>query len=291
MRSICIFLALFFKAALGASYTPSDAKQWAVTWLSPSSAPGKTEGGKSTYQDGMPLGNGRTTVLAWANVTTGGIGFWIGNQDAMSSNTDLFKLALLQVSLSPNPFTQGTFFNQTLDVSTATITIHAGGTGLGDYAVLLTAYVDANSDTLMLTTASRDPTHLYSLSATLSSSRPPGVWQYKEGFADCAPVFSNPDVALDPLPTAPFHLARPPPQSTADKFRHATGAQRPQRTLSSLPPTAAFQPNSLVWYHRNAPEDGLTINTTLTLQHIPQLVRSPSKASSFFPAPIRITHH
>ena len=264
-----------FSLLLGAALTapaPSDPSQWTQTWLAPSSGPGKTQGGRATYQDGMPLGNGRTTVLAWANASAGGIGFYLGHQDAMSSNTDLFKLGLLQVALSPNPFTQGTFFNQSLDLGTATLTIYAGGTSLADYAVLLTAYVDANSDTLMLSAAARDAAARYSLTATVSSTRPATRWQYSEGFADCAPVFANPDVALDPLPACPLPLARLPPQAPSDAFRHATGAARPLRALPSFPPAHALQPASLVFYHRNAPEDGLTVNATLTLQHLAQLI-------------------
>jgi alpha-L-fucosidase 2 len=263
-------LSLCMQCAL--AFAPSDALQWTVNWLTPTTEPGRSQGGKSTYQGAMPLGNGRLTVLGWANATSGGIGFYLGHQDAMSSNTDLFKLALLQVSLSPSPFSQGSFFNQSLDLSTATLRLYAGGTSLSDYAVLFEAYVDANADQLLLSVASRDPSKTYSLTATLSSTRPAARWQQQESFADCAPVFNNPDVALDPLPAAPIPLARPPPQSEAEKFRHATGATRPQRALARLPPLAAFQPGSLIWYHRNAPEDGLTIPTTLTLQHLEALI-------------------
>lgn len=53
----------------------------------------------------MPLGNGRTTALAWANVTTGGVGIYLGSQEALSGQTELFKLALIQLSVTPNPFT------------------------------------------------------------------------------------------------------------------------------------------------------------------------------------------
>ena len=58
--------------------------------------------GRPTYAGAMPLGNGRTTALAWANVSAGGVGIYLGSQDAMASSTDLLKLALLQVALAPN---------------------------------------------------------------------------------------------------------------------------------------------------------------------------------------------
>jgi hypothetical protein len=55
----------------------------------------------------MPLGNGALTVSAWANVSAGGISAYIGHQGAMSSHCELFKIALLTLSLSPSPFAQG----------------------------------------------------------------------------------------------------------------------------------------------------------------------------------------
>ena len=50
---------------------------------------------------------------------------------------ELFKLGLLQVALTPNPFLAGPYFNQTLDVSTASVLVHAGGTAFADHAVAL----------------------------------------------------------------------------------------------------------------------------------------------------------
>jgi hypothetical protein len=79
-----IILLLLSSLALG--YTPSYT--YNPSWSSPSTGPGKTQGGKPTYQDAMPLGNGALTALAWANVTNGGAGLYIGHQQAMSSHTE-----------------------------------------------------------------------------------------------------------------------------------------------------------------------------------------------------------
>lgn len=80
-----------------------------VEWTKPTIEPGKTQSGASTYQGAMPLGNGALTALAWPNVTSGGVGLYIGHQNAMSSWTELFKLGLVQIVLSPNPFSSGVY--------------------------------------------------------------------------------------------------------------------------------------------------------------------------------------
>jgi hypothetical protein len=80
------------------------------------------------YADSMPLGNGAFTASAWANVSAGGVSILLGHQNAHSSHTELFKLGLLTVALSPSPFLSGPFFSQTLDAATATVTVLAGGT-------------------------------------------------------------------------------------------------------------------------------------------------------------------
>ena len=44
-------------------------------------------------------------ALAWANTSTGGVGIYLGSQEAMGAQTELFKLALLELVISPNPYT------------------------------------------------------------------------------------------------------------------------------------------------------------------------------------------
>jgi hypothetical protein len=253
---------------------PSTANihEYRVSWTEPSSGPGRTIGNKDTFQDAMPLGNGALTALAWANVTNGGIGLYIGHQAAMSSHTELFKLALVQVALSPNPFDiGGRYFNQTIDLSTGTVLVYAGGSPT-NVAAVLSVWVDANSDTLFVDISSPSGT-AYSLTATVASVRPSDVWTYVPPFW-CANVTSQPDVFVDPVPaTMPLHA--PAPQTAEEAFRHASGHLRPTRTLSAsdrLPPFGAFQPGSVIIYHRNEASDGFTLKEVLTQQGIEHLI-------------------
>jgi hypothetical protein len=219
----------------------------------------------------MPLGNGALTALAWANVTSGGIGMYIGHQAAMSSHTELFKLALVQVALTPNPFVGARYFNQTIDLATGTVLVYAGDSST-NVAVVLSVWVDANSDTAFVDVSSPSGTS-YSLSATVASVRPSDVWTYIPPFW-CANVTSQPDVFVDPLP-GPTVLHAPVAQTAEEAFRHASGHLRPTRTLAAsgrLPAFAAFQPGSVIIYHRNEASDGNTLKDVLTQQGIEHLL-------------------
>ena len=135
------------------------------------------------------MGNGRTTLLAWANVTAGGVGMYIGHQDAMSSNTDLFKMGLLQVAVSPNPFALGPYFNQSLDMSLGCLLLHAGGSDFSSLALTLRCCVHALTDQITVTATAGSLSSLFNVSIEVSSTRPPVVWQYKDAFAACDAVF------------------------------------------------------------------------------------------------------
>ena len=135
------------------------------------------------------MGNGRTTLLAWANVTSGGVGMYIGHQDAMSSNTDLFKMGLLQVAVSPNPFDHGPYFNQTLDMSIGCMLLHAGGYNFSSFVLTLRCCVHALSDQITVTATARTPSIPFNISVDVSSTRPEGVWKYKDAFASCDNVY------------------------------------------------------------------------------------------------------
>jgi hypothetical protein len=249
-----------------------------VGWKAPSAGPGITEGGQPTYADAMPLGNGALTALAWANVSIGGASMYLGHQNAMSSWTELFRLAQVDVALSPSPFSAGPFFNQTLDLSTGTFMLYAGGTSMDDYAVLLTVWADANADVLYVDATSRVPTSTFSLIVTITSTRPAGVWSYLPPFATCAAsVTSQPDVFVDPVPTTPAlaRKAHRTPQSAEDAIRHASGARHPLRQHFARGGEAvfgAFQPGSLISFHRNVDSDGLSMNLTLTQQGAASLI-------------------
>jgi hypothetical protein len=218
----------------------------------------------------MPLGNGRLTALAWANASAGGIGVMLAHQDAMSSATEPFKLGLVQLALTPNPFDAGAFFNQTLDLETASVFIYAGGTSLADFAVSIRVWADANADGLYIDIASGDGKTTYSIAAALDTLRPTTNYSYTLQFSSCSTWTSQPDVFVDPLP-APVSLPAPRALSAEDRFRRASEIERPSSILiksGTLTPGArvGFLPGSVAIYHRNADSDGLTVNETLTQQ-------------------------
>ena len=98
-----------------------------VSWNTPTAEPGRNEGGQPTFQGGMPLGNGDLAVLAWPNVTAGSLDLYVAKADAFASDTLLFKLAHVSLSVNPNPFTGAAYFNQTLDLQSGTV--RSGGFG------------------------------------------------------------------------------------------------------------------------------------------------------------------
>lgn len=55
-------LALVVLGIVQASAFTGGPSDFNVGWSTPSAQPGRTIGGLDTYQDGMPLGNGRVTV-------------------------------------------------------------------------------------------------------------------------------------------------------------------------------------------------------------------------------------
>jgi len=271
MRRMLKTIILLLLSSLALGYTPSYT--YNPSWSSPSTGPGKTQGGKPTYQDAMPLGNGALTALAWANLTNGGAGLYIGHQQAMSSHTELFKLAVIQISLTPNPYAAGSYFNQTVDFATGTVSIFLGGSSMQTATALLSIWVDANSDALFVDVSSPSG-QTFSLSATVKSVRPSVPTSYTPAFGFCSPIQTQPDVFVDPLPNQ-IHLHAPRPQTPQEEVFHASGYMRPSRVLSQegrLPKVGSFQPGSVIIYHRNFDSDGLTVNMTLSQQGIPQLI-------------------
>ena len=251
-----------------------------VAWSAPSKGPGTTVGGQSTFQDAMPIGNGRTTALAWANASTGGVGIYLGSQDAQDSQQDLLKLALLQLSLEPNPLdAPGAYFNQSLDLATGTFSLEMGGADHESHAVRISAWVDANTDVLRIRAAARDGTTPFSLRVVASSTRPSHTnWSTRA--LDCATALISPDVYVDPLPTAPIALARALPVAAAHAMRHASGAKRPLRALfdgagATVPPFGSFASGSVLAYHRNTNDSGgMSLAQVLQSQGVGSLTNS-----------------
>jgi hypothetical protein len=173
---------LFLLAVLSAALAPSPA-QYDVSWSSPSA---------DELNDGMPLGNGATVVLAWADVTAGGLSFYVRHPHAQHTDSVQFTLALVTVALSPNPFTTSAYFNQTHHLEDGSVSILAGGTGFDAPDARLRIYVDANSDTVVVTAAAGDGATPLSLNATITSVRSTSE-NYTNPF-DCYVSSYRPDI-------------------------------------------------------------------------------------------------
>jgi len=97
-----------------------------VVWTSPS----KDASGV------MPIGNGDLGAGVYA-IENGDLYLLLSKTDAFSYCGDLYKTGRLRISLTPNPFTKGKPFRQTLDLPTGSIQIEADG-------VKLRIWADAN---------------------------------------------------------------------------------------------------------------------------------------------------
>ena len=172
-------------------------------WLTPT-----PETDPTYFRGGMPLGNGDTQALAWANVSAGGVSIYVSKNDAMASDTSAYKLALLTLALHPSPYLSGAFFNQTLDIATATLLLTVGGTASAP-AAALSVWVDAHSNTVYATAASLNASQAYTYTASLEPIRPNGYAPYRAPW-HCTLGGSAPDVVLadaDLPPTLPAPAA------------------------------------------------------------------------------------
>lgn len=150
---------------------------------------------------------------------------------AHCSNTELFKMGMVQILLSPNPFASGTYFNHTLDLASAAIELHAGGTAAAP-AATMHVWVDANNDVLTVDVTSPAGTP-YSLTVTTWSLRPNTTWTYSPPwFCDVLPALR--DVMLQAIPQG-----------------------------------AGYQPGSIVQYHQNNNDtDTGIVSIVLTQQNL-----------------------
>ena len=168
-----------------------------VSWSTITTEPGKNEDGHPTFSGGMPLGNGDLVAYAWVNASAGGIGYYVAKADAFNSDTLPFKLAMGAVTLSPNPFAGGgaAFFNQSLDMGTATFSLEVAASA-STPRTTFTLWIDALTNAMRI--AVHSPTAV-TLTASLVSVRPPTQISYAQPFT-CGSSVAVPDVALDPLP-------------------------------------------------------------------------------------------
>src|SRR5712672_2948219 len=88
----------------------------------------------------MPIGNGDVTANVWVE-NGGDLMMYIGKSDSWSEGTRLLKIGLTRIHFTPNPFTVGAPFNQTLDFYHGEIDITAGQAGS---QVNLRVWIDAN---------------------------------------------------------------------------------------------------------------------------------------------------
>jgi fibronectin type 3 domain-containing protein len=88
----------------------------------------------------MPLGNGDITANVWVE-SGGDLVMYIGKSDTWSEGTRLLKVGRERIHFSPNPFTAGAPFSQTLNYYNGEIDITAGPSGS---QVSLRIYIDAN---------------------------------------------------------------------------------------------------------------------------------------------------
>jgi alpha-L-fucosidase 2 len=121
---------------LSAQTLPSDVQSklnaYNVSWDSSS-----TTGSAAS----MPIGNGDITANVWVE-KGGDLMMYIGKSDTWSEATRLLKIGRLRMNFSPNPFTAGQSFNQTLNLYKGEINITAGNTGA---RVTIKIWIDANN--------------------------------------------------------------------------------------------------------------------------------------------------
>lgn len=100
-------------------------------WTSPS-----TNGSAGS----MPIRNGDITANVWVE-SGGDLMLYLGKSDSWSEGTRLLKIGRERIRFSPNPFTVGAPFTQTLDLHHGKIDITAGPLGSQVY---LRLWIDAN---------------------------------------------------------------------------------------------------------------------------------------------------
>ncbi len=129
---LCTVLAIGVMAQAGRSKTmkadPLD--RYNVVWRKPS----------RDSSGSMPIGNGDIGLNVWVE-EGGDLLFYISKTDAWSENVRLLKLGRVRVKLSPNPFSKGLPFRQTLKLRQGEIGIRAGNE---DSEITTSVFVDAN---------------------------------------------------------------------------------------------------------------------------------------------------
>ncbi len=130
MKLQMIFLFIFFVLASYSQNKENTLYENCVIWDSPS----------ENSLGSMPAGNGDLGINFWVE-ENGDLLFYFSKTDAWNENSRLFKLGLIRLSLSPNPFAQGNLFRQELRLNEGIISVE-GGTAQSPVSV--DVWVDAN---------------------------------------------------------------------------------------------------------------------------------------------------
>jgi alpha-L-fucosidase 2 len=113
-------------------------------WTSPS-----TNGSPGS----MPVGNGDISANVWVE-NGGDLMMYIGKSDSWSEGTRLLKIGRERIQFSPNPFSAGAPFTQTLDLYHGKIDITAGPSGSQVY---LHVWIDANQPVIRVEASGDQP--------------------------------------------------------------------------------------------------------------------------------------
>ena len=106
----------------------------------------------------MPSGNGVVQVLAWGNTTIGGLSFYVRSPLAMHTDSALYTIGRIDVSVSPNPLINtSAYVNQTHNLEDGSVTLLAGGSDFNSHTLSVSLYTDANSPTVMVAVSAASP--------------------------------------------------------------------------------------------------------------------------------------
>jgi len=181
----------------------SELSGYNVTWTTPS-----TNGSPGS----LPIGNGDITANVWVE-NGGDLLLYIGKSDTWSEGTRLLKVGRVRTHFSPNPFTAGAPFTQTLDFYHGEIDIAAGQPGS---QVNVRVWIDANQPVIRIEAAGQQ-------NFTMSCSNE--IWRSTN--------YTLPS-AGDPA---------------AGSFRGVTGGSPlPSESADVAVPLS----DRLLWYHRNS---------------------------------------
>jgi hypothetical protein len=148
MKTLCT--AFLFSLLLALHTSADTLSNYNVIWDSPS----------KDYNGSMPIGNGDIGINVWAE-KNGDVILLLSKTDAWSENARLLKLGQVRLNITPNPFSDGNPFEQTLNLRQGEINIKAGHE---EQTVMIKIWVDANHPVIRIETESSKP---FDLNATL----------------------------------------------------------------------------------------------------------------------------